>query len=290
MSLLASRRYAGEGGYDVLSGPDAAYRRYASGIPKVEPWAPPSTRVSDLVLAHREHARSIARGIRRKYALWHVDADDLEQAAMEGLLMAAKRYDSARADANFAGFASLRIAGAVIDEIRKRDWVPYRENRRSAEGADRRLVSLDARVGALGDDGSALPEPAWMAAPDEDLDGWLDALDKLAGLRPREQYVALQYGAGYTFKEIGDGLGVSESRVWQLYARAMERIGVVPEKQTRRKRGEVDHGTVAMYGRGCRCEGCRKATSDARTRRRRETGASRQWENERWPRWVRTAS
>jgi RNA polymerase sigma factor for flagellar operon FliA len=53
----------------------------------------------------------------------HVDAEDLYSAGMVGLLNAIRRYDAASGVA-FETYARLRIRGAVLDELRRLDWVP----------------------------------------------------------------------------------------------------------------------------------------------------------------------
>ncbi len=52
-----------------------------------------------------------------------MDENDLIGSGIVGLLEASKRYDSSRG-ASFASFASLRIRGAMIDELRKISWAP----------------------------------------------------------------------------------------------------------------------------------------------------------------------
>ncbi len=50
----------------------------------------------------------------------HVSADDLRSAGTMGLISAAERFDSAQAAA-FAGYACVRIRGAILDELRRID-------------------------------------------------------------------------------------------------------------------------------------------------------------------------
>jgi RNA polymerase sigma factor for flagellar operon FliA len=74
-----------------------------------------------------------------------VQVDDLIQSGMIGLLEAAKKYDGSRG-ASFETYAGIRIRGAIVDEIRKGDWVPRSVHRNS------RLISstirqLEARLG-----------------------------------------------------------------------------------------------------------------------------------------------
>ncbi|HYG44054.1 MAG TPA: RNA polymerase sigma factor FliA [Bordetella sp.] len=52
-----------------------------------------------------------------------VQLDDLIQAGMIGLLDAARRYQETP-DAQFETYATTRIRGAMLDELRSQDWLP----------------------------------------------------------------------------------------------------------------------------------------------------------------------
>jgi len=55
----------------------------------------------------------------------HVEADDLYSVGIFGLINAVRKYDPAQ-DATFAGYATMRIRGAILDELRRMDWCPRR--------------------------------------------------------------------------------------------------------------------------------------------------------------------
>ncbi|MBL1378840.1 FliA/WhiG family RNA polymerase sigma factor [Zobellella iuensis] len=52
-----------------------------------------------------------------------IDADDLAQIGIMGLLEALRRYGGPP-DEGFAAFAFKRIRGAILDELRRHDWRP----------------------------------------------------------------------------------------------------------------------------------------------------------------------
>lgn len=70
----------------------------------------------------------------------NVEVDDLIQAGMIGLLDALSRFD-AQQGVQFETFASLRIRGAMLDELRQSDWMPrsVRQNMKKIEDAMRQL-------------------------------------------------------------------------------------------------------------------------------------------------------
>src|ERR1041385_7244867 len=53
----------------------------------------------------------------------HVDHDDLQSAGLVGLLQALRNYDPSSGN-SFETYARVRIRGAMLDELRRMDWVP----------------------------------------------------------------------------------------------------------------------------------------------------------------------
>lgn len=74
-----------------------------------------------------------------------VEIDDLYQAGVFGLMDAVEGYDLSR-DVKFETYCSLRVRGAILDELRSMDWVPrlVRARAHKIEGATR---ELEAQLG-----------------------------------------------------------------------------------------------------------------------------------------------
>jgi RNA polymerase sigma factor for flagellar operon FliA len=53
----------------------------------------------------------------------HVDGEDLYSAGLTGLLNAVRQYNP-KAGTSFETYARVRIRGAILDELRRMDWVP----------------------------------------------------------------------------------------------------------------------------------------------------------------------
>jgi RNA polymerase sigma factor FliA len=53
----------------------------------------------------------------------HVGHDDLHSAGLVGLLQALRNYDPS-CNTSFESYARVRIRGAMLDELRRMDWVP----------------------------------------------------------------------------------------------------------------------------------------------------------------------
>jgi len=73
-----------------------------------------------------------------------VELDDLIQAGMIGLLDAFRRYQET-ADAQFETYATSRIRGAMLDELRNQDWLP-RSVRSKAKRIEQAVAQLGQRL------------------------------------------------------------------------------------------------------------------------------------------------
>lgn len=193
----------------------------------------------------------------------NVQVEDLMQAGMIGLLEASKKYDAGKG-ASFETYAGIRIRGAMLDEVRKGDWAPRSVHRNSRMVADaiRTVeartgrdakdpevaaelgVSLEEYYGILNDTlGSRLfsfddlmeegehgleESGAHDFEPGRGLEDerFKRALaEAIANLPERERLVlSLYYDEELNLKEIGEVLGVSESRVCQLHSQCAARL------------------------------------------------------------------
>jgi RNA polymerase sigma factor for flagellar operon FliA len=159
----------------------------------------------------------------------NVDRGDLVAAGMYGLVTSLERNGGDGGEA-FAGYAKMRIRGAILDELRAQDWLSRRA--RWAATAQREdytgpvaLVGFDdvsegERVGSLADAGA--PDALALL---EVLGDRAEVAAAVAQLPPREaEVVRMHYFEGVEFKTIAQQLGVSAPRVSQLHARALGRL------------------------------------------------------------------
>lgn len=192
-----------------------------------------------------------------------VEVDELVSAGSVGLLQAVSSYDPAHGS-RFSTFAAPRIRGAMLDEMRTRDVAPrsVRRKQRAMERARDRLAGSGDRLPghpevaeALGVDPQRLWRWKWdvarsrrvsltdvMAAPskgesrepgapmgvEERLMRQQEAVHLRRALRTlpaREREVIDLYDLeGWTLRQVGERLGVSESRVSQIRTRALGRL------------------------------------------------------------------
>ncbi len=73
-----------------------------------------------------------------------VEADDLIQAGLIGLLDAAERFDDSQG-AHFETYATQRIRGAMLDELRQSDWAS-RSTRKASRQIEQAIHALQQRL------------------------------------------------------------------------------------------------------------------------------------------------
>jgi len=88
---------------------------------------------------HLPLVRSVVERMRASLPA-HVEADDLYSVGLVGLVHAARKFDPSQG-VSFAGFAVTRIRGAVLDELRRMDWMS-----RSVRGKAKKLTDSIAEV------------------------------------------------------------------------------------------------------------------------------------------------
>ncbi|HVL09923.1 MAG TPA: sigma-70 family RNA polymerase sigma factor, partial [Burkholderiaceae bacterium] len=76
-----------------------------------------------------------------------VELDDLVQAGMMGLLDALGRYEETQG-VQFEAYATQRIRGAILDELRSNDWLPrgLRKHARDIEKAIQKATQQAGRA------------------------------------------------------------------------------------------------------------------------------------------------
>ncbi|MBN9323530.1 MAG: RNA polymerase sigma factor FliA [Delftia acidovorans] len=103
----------------------------------------------------------------------NVELDDLIQVGMIGLAEALSRFESGQG-VQFETFASQRIRGAMLDELREGDWMS-RSSRKSQKDIEHALHRLEQRLGRT---------PLESEIADElgmDLDDYQSLLGKVRG-------------------------------------------------------------------------------------------------------------
>lgn len=185
-----------------------------------------------------------------------MDREDLEQIALMGLLESLRRYG--HPDEQFASYASQRVRGAILDQLRQHDWRPRRLRQKTHKLND----AVRALTRSLGHEASEeemrihlnlsaedvheyrlLESAAAMESLDELLSGEGTSLaltgrnleeehaiqsmlaQALDSLNERERIiVTLYYKQEMSLKEIALVLDLTEARICQLNKKIAEKI------------------------------------------------------------------
>ena len=219
------------------------------------------TDTSDLIEKHTDLVQKIAYHLMARLPA-SVLVDDLIQSGMIGLLESARNFDSTKG-ASFETFAGIRIRGAMLDEMRKGDWVPRSvhknsrtiasaidavekesgEDAKEADIAKYLKISLNEYQQMLSDVNCAklvayedLPNPNDMFAEQSDTfdvtfdkvsdSQFTQQLAKMIEQLPQREalVLSLYYDEELNLKEIGLIIEVSESRVSQILSQALHRL------------------------------------------------------------------
>lgn len=148
---------------------------------------------------------------------WPWLAEDIDSAALEGLVKAARAFDPDRGLA-FATLLRHAVVGRVADYLR--DFVAPMGYRRRGYGTAPRFSRWP-----MGKREGSTEEVVWS---DEGPVGWeadaLEGLNELTkGLPPQHKRVVRAYygRAGATLKQIAAEMGLGESRASQMHAQAI---------------------------------------------------------------------
>jgi RNA polymerase sigma factor for flagellar operon FliA len=181
--------------------------------------------------------------------------EDMEQIGLMGLLEALRRYGTP--DTGFASYASLRVRGAILDELRRQDWRPRAVRQDSHKMRDA-VRALTRKLGREPNDKEAaealgLSQEEWrqflLDDVAEELLSFDDVLQEAAdraqsspgpeeqfmvrrsleqalnALSEREQRVIqMIYEFELSYKEIAAVLDLSDARVCQLNKSALAKM------------------------------------------------------------------
>lgn len=114
------------------------------------------------------------------YLGYNVEYEDLVSYGIFGLIDAIDKYDFNK-NVKFETYASLRIRGAILDQIRKMDWIP-RSVRQKQKKIDMTMSKLEAEYG----------RPATDEEIAKELDITVDKLDTWNGQTKISNIISLE--------------------------------------------------------------------------------------------------
>jgi RNA polymerase sigma factor FliA len=213
----------------------------------------------DLVMAHLGLVKRVALHLKARIPAF-MELDELIQVGMIGLLEASRAFDPVKG-IEFENFAHSRVRGAMLDEVRRLSFLPrsavafnkehnttvhalaaelgrtptqaeiaeymgkdleefHKERGKAKRFETYSMEVVTEEVMTIADDSSQQPEVIVEEAQ------FMDAVtDAISQLPEREQLVMqLYYVEEFNLKEIGETLGVSESRVSQILSSVVKKL------------------------------------------------------------------
>jgi RNA polymerase sigma factor for flagellar operon FliA len=213
----------------------------------------------ELVLAHLGLVKRVALHLKARIPAF-MELDELIQVGMIGLLEASRAYDPSKG-VEFENFAHSRVRGAMLDEVRRLSFLPrsavafnkshnesvhvlaaelgrtptqaeiadfmgkdledfHKERGKAKRFETYSMEVVTEEVMSIADDCSQQPDV--IVEENEFMDAVTDAI---ADLPEREQLVMqLYYVEELNLKEIGEVLGVSESRISQILSAVVKKL------------------------------------------------------------------
>ena len=215
-----------------------------------------------LITNHMDLVKRVALHLKARLSPF-MDLNELIQVGMIGLIEAAKSFDPTKG-IEFEHFAHRRVKGSIIDEVRKLSYLPrsavainkqHNESARALSASLGRAPSQAELAAAMGKEiesfhkerGQAarfetihledlsehvlnIPDekakqPDTIAEDSEFMEAVVNAIDELPN---RDKLVmSLYYQEELNLKEIGEVLGVSESRVSQILSQNVKKLRTI---------------------------------------------------------------
>ncbi len=104
-----------------------------------------SPEIREQLILEYANVVNLVAGRLSMYLGYTVEYDDLVGYGIFGLIDAIDKFDTAK-NVKFETYASLRIRGAILDQIRKMDWIP-RTLRQKQKRMDAAVAKLEAEHG-----------------------------------------------------------------------------------------------------------------------------------------------
>ena len=131
----------------------------------------PTQEMREQIIIEYEPLVKIVAGRLSMYLGGNVEYEDLVSYGVFGLIDAIDKFDTNK-DVKFETYASLRIRGSILDQIRKMDWIP-RTVRQRQRKIDEAIKSLEARTGKTPTDEMLAEE---LGVSGEELLSWQSQL------------------------------------------------------------------------------------------------------------------
>ncbi len=143
----------------------------------------PSTELREQIIVEYAPLVKIVAGRLSMYLGYNVEYDDLVGYGIFGLIDAIDKFDINK-EVKFETYASLRIRGSILDQIRKMDWIP-RTVRQKQKKIDEAIRKIETETGRTAQDEEIAKE---IGVSEDELNNWQSQL-KITNLVSLNEYV-----------------------------------------------------------------------------------------------------
>lgn len=126
-----------------------------------------SIELRDQIIEEYAPLVKIVAGKLSMYLGYNVEYDDLVGYGVFGLIDAIDKFDLSKGY-KFETYASLRIRGAILDQVRKMDWIP-RSLRQKQKKIDTAIAELEKSNGKAPSDSEVA---AYLGISEDEYDNW----------------------------------------------------------------------------------------------------------------------
>jgi RNA polymerase sigma factor for flagellar operon FliA len=180
-----------------------------------------------LILAYAQLVKLVA-GRLSMYLGHNVEYDDLVSYGIFGLIDAIDKFDMDK-NVKFETYASLRIRGAILDQIRKMDWIP-RTVRQRQRKIDEAMKNVEMRTGRAASDEEIAVE---LGVSGDELLNWQSQLKvtnviSLNEFEEQGQEPTMEFASQNRFSQPEDVVEEEELKV-----KLIESLELLTEKERR---------------------------------------------------------
>lgn len=174
-----------------------------------------------LIMEYAQLVKLVA-GRMNMYLGYNVEYDDLVGYGIFGLIDAIDKFDYGK-NVKFETYASLRIRGAILDQIRKMDWIP-RSLRQKQKKIDAAMAKIEAETGHVATDEDIAKE---LGISEDELLEW-QGQTKSTNLISLDEYT--EAGSEVKMDSIGNSHfeqpeeAIEKEELKQLMAKAIESL------------------------------------------------------------------
>ena len=143
----------------------------------------PSCEIREKIILEYAPLVKVVAGRLSIYLGYNVEYDDLVGYGIFGLIDAIDKFDAAK-DVKFETYASLRIRGSILDQIRKMDWIP-RTVRQKQKKLDEAIKKIEMQTGRNASEEEIAKE---IGISDDELSIWQSQL-KVTNVVSLNEYV-----------------------------------------------------------------------------------------------------